>query len=156
MAEISGLPTWWSLRCTHSLGSPQDHDFDKMMDFYAPDGVWDMADLGLGTFEGAAAFRGFAEDWWRTFQDQVIKVEEIVDLGHGVVFCSVRESGRLAYSAGARRTSSAVGAISSVQGSRSRLALRSTSTWNEARAAAERLAEERGRRCRTRMSRISV
>jgi hypothetical protein len=62
------------------------------MGFHAPDAAWDLSDLGLGTFDGAAAIRGFVEDWFATWQDLVLETEEIVDLGR-VVWCS-RPSGK--------------------------------------------------------------
>jgi ketosteroid isomerase-like protein len=59
-----------------------------------------ISDLGLGTFEGVAAIRGFLEDWFATWQDLVLEIEEILDLGHGVVFAPVREEDRPTGSAG--------------------------------------------------------
>ena len=66
------------------------------MSFYAPDAVWDLSDAGLGTFEGVAAIGSFIDDWWGTWGDHLIEVEEIVDLGNDVVFSPLREEGRLA------------------------------------------------------------
>jgi len=70
------------------------------MSFFAADAVMDMADLGIGTFAGAAAIRSFVEDWWETWGDHLIELEELVDLGHGVVFSRIREDGRLVGSDG--------------------------------------------------------
>jgi ketosteroid isomerase-like protein len=71
------------------------HDLDRAMSPFAPEVVWDLSDLGIGTFEGLAAIRSFVEEWWATWAEHVVEVEETVDLGHGVVFASVREDGRL-------------------------------------------------------------
>jgi len=70
------------------------------MCFYAPDALFDVSDAGMGTFEGAAAIRSFLKDWWATWADHLMEVEEIVEIGHGVVFIVVREDGRLAGSDG--------------------------------------------------------
>ena len=124
-----------------ALEAANSHDLDAVMSFYAPDAVWDLSDAGLGTFEGVAAIRSFIQEWWETWGDHLLEVEEIVDLGHGVVFSPLREDGRL------------VGSDSHVEQRRGWVYL-----WvhgmverqmgyldiDEARAAAERLAESRG------------
>jgi ketosteroid isomerase-like protein len=115
------------------------HDLDMLMSFYGPDVVWDLSDVGLGTFEGVAAIGGFVEDWWGTWGDHLIEVEEIVDLGHGVVFSSVREDGRLMGSDGhveQRRGWLFLWVEGIVEQARGYLDI------DKARAAAERLAEE--------------
>jgi ketosteroid isomerase-like protein len=117
------------------------HDLDAAMSFYARDAVWDSSDTGLGTFEGVAAIRRFVEDWWGTWADYVLKVEEIVDLGHGVVFSSALEDGRLAGSN--RHVEQRLGYIVLwAQGMIERQTFHLD--IDAARAAAERLAEERG------------
>jgi ketosteroid isomerase-like protein len=70
------------------------------MQFYAPDAVWDLSQVGIGTYEGAAAIGSFLEDWWETWGGHLIEVEEALDLGNGVVFSSQREDSRLADSEG--------------------------------------------------------
>jgi ketosteroid isomerase-like protein len=72
------------------------HDVDALMRFYAPDAVMDLSDLGIGFFNGAAAIRRFSEEWWGMWGDHLTVMEELVDLGCGVVFIAVREDGRLA------------------------------------------------------------
>jgi ketosteroid isomerase-like protein len=61
------------------------HDFDALMSFYAPDAVWDLSPMGVGTFEGRAAIRGFVEDWLGSYEDYEIELQEVLDLGNGVV-----------------------------------------------------------------------
>jgi ketosteroid isomerase-like protein len=116
------------------------HDLDAVLSFYAPDAAMDLTDGALGYFEGLDAIGGFLQDWWGTWGKHLIEVEEIADLGHGVVFSRVAEDGRLA------------GSDSHVQQSRGWVLLwvedvvtRATAYLDidEARAAAERLAEER-------------
>jgi ketosteroid isomerase-like protein len=117
------------------------HDIDALMGFYVPNAVWDGSNVGIGTFEGVAAIRSFVEEWWRTWGEHTFEVEEIVDLGHGVVLSSLREDGRL------------VGSDSHVEQRRAAVVVwvkgiieRQTPYLDidEARAAAERLSEERG------------
>ena len=110
------------------------------MRFFSADAVVDMSDMALGTFEGAAAIRGFLEDWWGTWGDHLVEDEEMVDLGHGVVYTHAREAGRL------------VGSDGYVEQHRgwvfvwvNRMIERLTAYLDidDARAAAERIAEER-------------
>jgi ketosteroid isomerase-like protein len=126
-------------RRTFEAGSR--HDVEAALGFYAPDAVMDLSDAALGYFEGVAAIAAFLQDWWGTWGEHLIEVEESTDLGHGVVFSRVREDGRLA------------GSDSHVQQRRGWVLLwvadvisRATAylDLDEARAAAERLAEERG------------
>jgi len=117
------------------------HDVDTIMGFHAPEAVWDLSDQGLGTFEGAAAIRGWIEDWFRTWADLRLDVLDVVDLGHGVVFSRVRENGRLADGGG--RVEQQRGWV--ILGVRGKIAR--TEIYLDIGAgsdAAERLAEERG------------
>jgi ketosteroid isomerase-like protein len=140
MAEQSTTPDLVELtRRLFEAGSR--HNIDALMGFYAPNAVWDMSNVGIGTFEGVAAIRSFVEDWLGTWGDHTMEAEEIVDLGHGVLLSSVREDGRLLGSDGhveQRR----VGVSVWVRG-----VIERNTTYadiNEARVAAERLAQERG------------
>ncbi|HTQ68866.1 MAG TPA: nuclear transport factor 2 family protein [Solirubrobacteraceae bacterium] len=115
-------------------------DIDASLRLYAPDAFWDLSSLGLGTFEGVAAIRGFLEEWISSYEGYEVKGEEILDLGNGIGFAVMRQGGR------------PLGSTGHVQ---ERFA--SVATWvdgllvrtvtyldiDEARAAAERLAEER-------------
>jgi ketosteroid isomerase-like protein len=38
-------------------------DLDALMALYASDVVYDMSPMGMGTFEGWEAVRGFVDDW---------------------------------------------------------------------------------------------
>jgi ketosteroid isomerase-like protein len=119
----------------------KSHDLDAIMSFFAPDAVWDLSDLGLEIFEGAAAIRRFLEEWFGTFEDHRADVEEIFDLGSGVVFSRVREEGRLVGSGG-RVEQHRGWVVLWVRGEIVRGGVYLAP--DEARAAAERLAEERG------------
>jgi ketosteroid isomerase-like protein len=116
-------------------------DLDALVSFYTCDVVYDVSDAGLGTFEGARAVRGFFEDWWASYDEYATEVEEILDFGHGVVFSAYRENVRLAGSDGTleqRRAFVSMWASSKVEWMKSYLDI------DEARAAGERLARERG------------
>ncbi|HMD52734.1 MAG TPA: nuclear transport factor 2 family protein [Solirubrobacteraceae bacterium] len=99
MAERSTTPDLVELS-RRQFAAGNRHDADAVLSNYVPDAVWDLSDAGMGVFEGVAAIRAFFEEWWGTWGDHVIEVEEVVDLGHGVMFSSVREDGRLAGSDG--------------------------------------------------------
>jgi ketosteroid isomerase-like protein len=115
-------------------------DLDAALSLYAPDAVWDASVNGLGTFEATEAIRAFVEGWRGSFDDYAIEMEEILDLGNGVVFAAYRESGRPTGSKGLvqeRRCSIAV----FVDGLVSTLTFFQHS--DKARAGAERIAEGR-------------
>jgi ketosteroid isomerase-like protein len=115
-------------------------DLEAHMRSYAPDAVLDMSARGLGNFEGRAAIRGFWEDYYRSFDDLRFELEEAIDFGNGVMFAVVRQDARPAGSLGRVQTREAWVSIWE-----NGLLLRgsSYSDIDEARAAAERLAEGR-------------
>jgi ketosteroid isomerase-like protein len=114
---------------------------EDRMSFFAPDSVWDMSRGGLGVIEGREAIRAFFEEWRAAYEDYQQEAEEIQDLGNGVAFAVFVQRGRPVGSAGwvefrdARVLVSADGLIERVT---------TFLDIDEARAAAERLAEERG------------
>jgi ketosteroid isomerase-like protein len=115
-------------------------DWDEAMTFYAPDAVWDASRTGIGTFEGAAAIRRFFEDWVGAYEEYRHEIVESRDLGNGVVFTVLNIVGRLAGSA--RRVQETWSWTANwVEGMCERVVVRSD--IDEARAAAERLAQER-------------
>ena len=117
-------------------------DFDAILLRYAPDAVWDMNPLGgLGTFEGHVAIRSFWEDWYASYEEFEVEPEEILDLGNEVVFTVVNQKARPVGSSGEVRLRYAVVGVW-IEGLIVRLA--NYGDIDEARAAAERLAEERG------------
>jgi ketosteroid isomerase-like protein len=116
-------------------------DVDALMSRFPPDGVYDPSPTGLGVFEGPAAIRGFLEEWWGAFEELRYELEEVRDLGNGVVFAVVRQDGRPAGSTGYVRAREAY-VHEWVDGMIARVTI--YLDIDEARAAAERLAEERG------------
>jgi ketosteroid isomerase-like protein len=109
----------------------------------SPDVVLDTAGYGMGTFNGREAVIGFLKDWTSSFEDLTIESDEILDLGHGVVLTLGHQEGR------------PIGASNYVG-----VRFAAVSVWmdglivhttfypetdiDEARTAAERLAESRG------------
>jgi ketosteroid isomerase-like protein len=114
-------------------------DFDAVEGFYALDAVYRGTEIGM--FEGAAAIRGLIEDFLSSYQEFHAEAEEISDIGNGIVFGVTIFRGRL------------LGGSGQLQ-----LRFPSVTVWthglierqmdymdiDEARAAAERLAAERG------------
>ena len=114
-------------------------DLDRVTSGFAPDAVFEGRALG-DIFEGRAAIRSFLEEWFGAYEELEVGLEEVRDLGNGVVFAVVVQSGRPAGSAGHLRQREGWVFVW-VRGLIARLTI---SEVDEARAAAERLAEERG------------
>jgi ketosteroid isomerase-like protein len=54
-----------------------------------------MTALGLGAFYGRAAIRDHFEEWFAPYEEFAFEVEQLRDLGHGVVFSVAREQARM-------------------------------------------------------------
>jgi ketosteroid isomerase-like protein len=117
-------------------------DLDAMMRLFARDAVWNMPEEGIETFEGTVAIRRFVEEWQGSYEDYDVEVEDILDLGNGVTFAVSIQKGRPAGSSGVVQIRFAA-AHAWVEGLIVRIATYGDDV-NAARAAAERLAEERG------------
>jgi ketosteroid isomerase-like protein len=87
MSEESTTPDVVEL-AGRSFAAAGRHDLDALMSFYAADAVWDMSDVGVGTFEGTAAIRSFFKDWWATWEDHHQEVRGFQDFGNGVLFAA--------------------------------------------------------------------
>jgi uncharacterized protein (TIGR02246 family) len=113
-------------------------DLDAVTSSFAPDAVLDGRALG-DHFEGRAAIRSFIEDWFGMYEELEFGLEEVRDLGKGVLFAVVTQNGRPVGSPGHVRQREGwvyvwVGGL---------VAQLTISAIDEARAAAERLAQER-------------
>jgi ketosteroid isomerase-like protein len=115
-------------------------DLDALVSLCPPDGIYDPSPNGLGVFEGPAAIRGFLEDWWGAFEELRFELEEVLDLGNGVVFAVVLQAARPAGSTGFVRAREAY-VYEWVDGLIARVTI--YLDIDEARAVAERFAEER-------------
>ena len=115
-------------------------ELDAVLGAFAQDAVWEAAPLGV-SFEGVAAIRGFFEGWIGSYEEFAMEPEEVLDLGNGVVFSVCLQRGRPLGSTGVVGVRS--GFVMVLVGG---LIAQVTAyvDIDEARAAAERLAEERG------------
>jgi hypothetical protein len=113
-------------------------DVDALLGFYSPRATLDSH---VGTFEGVDAIRAFLEDWWRGYEDYQISADEIVRLGEGAVLTISTQVARLVGGSESFRLHN--GHIFRFE---DELVVRVTvyHDIDEARAAAERLAKERG------------
>ena len=139
MAEESTSPDLVEL-VRRSVEAADKLDLDARMTFYKPDAVWDASPMGIGTFEGQAAMRAFWEDWLSSYEGWQLQTVEVQDLGNGVTFAVLDQRGRLVGSSGeielryASVTEWEDGKIARIT---------NYTDIDEARAAAERLAQER-------------
>jgi ketosteroid isomerase-like protein len=142
MSEESTAPDLVELT-RRALEAGSRRDFAALLGYYGPGSVWDMSPIGMGTFEGQTAIRGFFEDWMGAYSEYRVESEEILDIGNGVIFAVIVQSGRLTGSSGEVRFRWAqVGTWT--HGKVARLTNYPESDLDEARAAAERIAQERG------------
>ena len=112
-------------------------DLDAYLSVYAPDAV---LQTGVGRFVGRDSIRGYLEDLWGSYDELVFALDEFHDLGNGVAFCALEATGRLCGASFEVHLRYAV-VVTHVEG----VFARATDYVNidEARAAAERLAQER-------------
>ena len=116
-------------------------DIDAVVSFFAPDGVLDGRAAG-GLYEGRAAIRGFLDDWFGSFAELRMEVEELVVLDDGVLLAVVSQEGRPVGVGGQVHQREGWTICWSADGLLVRLTTHTD--IDEARAAAERLAESRG------------
>jgi len=138
MADESTTPDVVEL--LHSGFDALNHrDFNAMTSIFAADAVYDLSLQGLGVYEGIAAIRALFEDWWSAYDELESELEELINLGNGVHFVALLQTGR------------PVGSTAVVQLRQGwvmvvvdGMVVRVTpDAADEARAAAERLARER-------------
>ncbi len=120
-------------------------DFEAVLERFGPDSVWDVSCWGLGSHEGLGPIGHFLEDWFGSLEGYEVRIEELHELGKGVIWLVVLQIARPVGSRSLLRVQSAPVFIWEA-GRIERLTLYRDS--QEARAAAERLAEERGARAR--------
>jgi hypothetical protein len=63
--------------------------------FTTPDLVWDVDPMGLGRFEGRAAYKQFYDDWVSSYEDWFAEAVEVEQLGDRVTLVDARQGGRL-------------------------------------------------------------
>jgi ketosteroid isomerase-like protein len=115
-------------------------DFDPFLALCRQNAVWDLSPMGMGVFAGREAIRSFYEDWLGSYETFEQVLEEFRDLG-GVTFGVVSQRARPRGSAGVVAFRyAAVGIWREGLGER----FTTYTDIDEARAVAERLAQERG------------
>jgi ketosteroid isomerase-like protein len=127
-----------SLCAVHSKPANR-RDLDAVISFYASDAVFEARGAG-GPFEGRVAFRSFLVEWFGAYEELELKLEDVRDLGSGVVFAVVVQEGVPAGRAGHRRLWQREEWVFLWE--RGLIARHSTYDVDEGRALAERLAEE--------------
>jgi len=139
MPEESTTPDVVEL--THrAFGFLNSRDLDAVVGLLSPTCVCDMSRWGLDVYTGAEAIRAFSDDWLGTLYEFAVQVDEIEDFGNGVVY--VEQVAHRARTPGGfiELPSSLLGVWDG--GLLARVTLYPDP--DEARAAAERLAEEMG------------
>ena len=138
MSEESTTPDLVE-RVQRIVAAVNARDYDAAMSFCAPDAVLDAEDAGI--HEGRPSIRGFYEGWWSTYEAHRQEAEEIGDLGNGVVMAVIHLHARLPGAPAwleQRYAAIATWTDGRIEKQRNYLDI------DEARAAAERLAAERG------------
>jgi ketosteroid isomerase-like protein len=123
-----------------SIEAMNRRNVDAAMNYFADDAVWDASQIGIGRFAGGAAIRSFLNDWLATFGELTVNVPEIVDMGNGVIYGICVLTGRVARGGEVHQRWAAVNVFLD----RFCVRVEAYVDPDEARAAAERLAEERG------------
>jgi uncharacterized protein (TIGR02246 family) len=137
MSEESTTPDVELVRRQFEAGNRRD--LDAVTSSFAPDAVFEGRALG-DVYEGRAAIRSFVEDWFGMYEELEYGLEDIRDLGKGVVFAVVTQNGRPVGSAGHVQQREGWVYVW-IRGLIARLSIYDV---DEARATAERLAQERG------------
>jgi ketosteroid isomerase-like protein len=127
-------------RLRRSAEAGNRRDLDGVLSVYASDALWDNSAAGVGIFEGLEEIRGFIEDWWGSYEEFEIEAQEVRDLGSGVTFAVFHQRGRPMGSSGEVEIRS--GSVGLWAGDKL-VRVINYPDIDEARAAAERLAEER-------------
>jgi ketosteroid isomerase-like protein len=123
-----------------AFGFAKSRDWDGVLSFYGPDTVWDMSPGGLDKYDGPAALRRFFEEWTGSYREWDIDLEEVRDLGDGMILAVALQRGRPGRRAGwvelrfATIASWVDGRVARITG---------YTDIEQARAAAERLVEDR-------------
>jgi hypothetical protein len=90
-SEMGSLPEL--ARRSYQLFSAEGIDV-WMERFTTPDFVWDVEPLGLGVYEGRAAYREFYLDWVSSYESWSIQLEEVHQVGPDFTVATVVQHGR--------------------------------------------------------------
>jgi SnoaL-like domain len=117
-------------------------ELDAVPSYLARDSVWDTSRVGIGVFEGVATIRRFLEDWFRSYEELQIAIDELLDVGSGVVLTVTRQMARPVGTTGYIQQREGWVWVW-VDGLCASVTVYPEAVIDEARADAERLAEER-------------
>ncbi|HXB16268.1 MAG TPA: nuclear transport factor 2 family protein [Solirubrobacteraceae bacterium] len=138
MSEESATPDLVELM-GRAFEAANRRDLDAVAGSFAENATFD----GRGApehHEGRAAIRSMIEEWFGAYEELEFGVEEVRDLGNGVLFAVVVQNGRLAGSAGHLRQREGWVLV----WARGLIARLATFEVDEGRAAAERIAQDSG------------
>ena len=123
-----------------AIASLDSRNFDALMCFVGPASVCDLSFLELGTHTGSAAIRRFAVEWVGRLPGYAVQLREMQDFGNGVIY--VAAVGHRAYAPHFHIDLPDDAVLVWTDGILDRFTLYADA--DEARAAAEALARERG------------
>ena len=116
---------------------------EAFMACFAPEAVVDLTRTAGVVNEGRDAIRRYQEDWLASFDELTYSAEEIVDFGNGVTFAIVMQSARpIGTTASVHAREAFV--VVAAHGLYVHTIVYGPTEIDEARATAERLAQERG------------
>jgi limonene-1,2-epoxide hydrolase len=118
-------------------------ELDAAPSYLARDSVWDTSRVGIGVFEGVATIRRFMEDWFRGYEELQFVIDELLDVGSGVVLTVTRHMARPVGTTGYIQQREGWVWVW-IDGLCTSVTVYPEAEIDKARAAAERLAEERG------------
>ncbi len=142
MSEESATPGLVELlrRCFEAISAG---DLDEAQRVLTHDAVLDMTRTIGVVVHGRDAIRAFEEDWLAGYEEVAFTAEEIIDAGSGVVFVRQLQTARPTGTTG-HVTQREANVWIIENGRAVRVIVYPDSELDEARAAAERLAQERG------------
>jgi len=139
MPEESTTPDLVELT-RRAFAAAEAGDIPAILSFLGSDPVWDVTRWAFGTYEGPTAIGRFLENWIGSFAEYRREPAEILNLGNGVVYAVTVTRGRPTASSDQIELRGAAVCIWA-EGVATRVTFYRDP--DEARAAAERLAEER-------------
>ena len=75
------------LRLTRrAFAAANERDYGTLLELIGPESTWDVSRWGLGVHTGTGAIREFFGDWMGGFDRYDVEVEEMRDLGNGIVY----------------------------------------------------------------------
>jgi hypothetical protein len=80
----------------HAFRTLSEEGVDAWVErFTTSDFAWDVEPMGLGRFEGRAAYKQFYDEWVGSYEDWFSEVVAVEQLGDRMTLVDVRQGGRL-------------------------------------------------------------